>query len=177
MLPLSLHQKTENKFMEDMTDAEAVNSEDEGDMTLHEASENGDEKKVDQFLKKGADVNAEDEYGYTPLSCAASRGHEKVAELLLRNKADINAWNHYGTALHVAAENGHANVASLLLKEGTDINTKDEDGKTALDEAVDKRHLVRVLLRQESWLTKGYDYERVVRLLYEARDNVEGRRG
>ena len=109
--------------MEDMTDAEAVNSEDEGDMTLHEASEDGDEKKVDQFLKNGADVNAKDEYGYTPLSCAASRGHEKVVELLLKNKADIKARNCYGTALHVAAENGHAKVVSLLL-EGADINTK-----------------------------------------------------
>jgi ankyrin repeat protein len=69
-------------------------------VTLHEASGNGDEKKVDQFLKNGADVNAKDEYGYTPLSCAASRGHEKVVELLLKNK------NRYGTALHLAAENG-----------------------------------------------------------------------
>jgi hypothetical protein len=51
MLQLSLHQKTKNKFMENMTDAEAVNSEDEGDMILHEASENGERTEQTSMQK------------------------------------------------------------------------------------------------------------------------------
>lgn len=85
-----------------------------------------------------------------------------MVELPLQNGADIKAGNFYGTALHV------------LLQEGADINTEDEERKTALDRAVSRRGEVRAKLRQESPHTKGL--EAVVRLLREARRNVEGSR-
>jgi ankyrin repeat protein len=74
--------KEKVKFMEDMTNAEAaklegatlvglqspgVDPEDEGDVTLNEASEKGHEKTVHQLLKEGADVNAKNGYDETPL--------------------------------------------------------------------------------------------------------------
>ena len=37
------------------------------------------------LINKGADVNAKDEYGYTPLMWAANNGHRDVCILLLRH--------------------------------------------------------------------------------------------
>jgi tetratricopeptide (TPR) repeat protein len=42
-------------------------------------------------LSKGADVNAEDEDGATPLYAAASDGHDSHVDLLLSKGADVNA--------------------------------------------------------------------------------------
>jgi ankyrin repeat protein len=128
----------QEKFGQMLKNSLDVDWEDESDITLHEASERGDEKAVRQ-LKNGPHVNAKDEFDLTPLHWAANSGHERVAGLLLENGAAIEAGNCYGTALHVAAEQGHAVVARLLLDKGADVNTEDEERKTALEKAAGRR--------------------------------------
>ena len=44
--------------------------------------------------EKSIDVNAKDEYGWTPLHVAALNGKTEIAELLLENRADINGRNY-----------------------------------------------------------------------------------
>ena len=78
-----------------------------------------------------------------------------MVELLLKNEADVDARNVCGTALHAAAENGHTEVVRLLLEERADINTEDEEGKTALDRAADRRREVMAKLGQEALTPKN----------------------
>ena len=59
--------------------------------TLHRACEKGNIEAVKQFLADGADVNAKNDFGSTPLIAAALEGHKEIAELLISEGADVNA--------------------------------------------------------------------------------------
>lgn len=56
---------------------------------LHCAALDGNLKCVQHLLNAGADVNAVDEGGCTPLHVAAERGYEAVVNLLLEKGASI----------------------------------------------------------------------------------------
>ncbi|MHC4206587.1 MAG: ankyrin repeat domain-containing protein, partial [Planctomycetota bacterium] len=60
-------------------------------MALLAPARDGDVEKVRLLIEKGADVNARDNRGRTPLQLAAARGHIGVAELLVKKGADIDA--------------------------------------------------------------------------------------
>ncbi|MEM3364659.1 MAG: ankyrin repeat domain-containing protein [Candidatus Micrarchaeia archaeon] len=69
---------------------------------LRAAAENNYEKVVKAVLA-GANINAQDEDGNTPLMHAASNLREDIARFLLENGADINIKNKYNnTALKIA---------------------------------------------------------------------------
>jgi cytohesin len=101
--------------------------------TLFEAVKQVDLQGVKDFLAKGADVNAKDDSGWTPLIHAANRGHNEVAALLIAKGADVNAQNEGGvTTLSFAVSEGHKEIAELLIAKGVDVNTKDDSGWTPL---------------------------------------------
>ena len=105
-------------------------------MKLREAIREGDIEAVQQHLVAGADVNAKDEEGLTPLHLAASWGHKEVAELLIDNGADVNVKSGFGQPpLRWAAGNEGSQVAELLIAKGADVNAKDDNGWTPLDHA------------------------------------------
>jgi len=61
------------------------------DEELLQAADKGDRIQVQALLKKGADVNAPNSKGATPLHLAAQKGHREVVALLLEKGAAANA--------------------------------------------------------------------------------------
>ncbi len=123
-------------------------------LPLHGAVKAGDKAQVEALLAQGADVNAKDTYGVTPIDKAVSWGQKDIAELLLAKGADINAKTEDGgTLLHLAASGGHKDVVELLLAKGADVNAKSRYDFTALNSAAYEGHKDVV----ELLLAKGAD--------------------
>jgi ankyrin repeat protein len=91
------------------------------------------------LLNRGADPNAQDSDGDTPLLCTASgccAGGEnavEVAQLLLSNKAHVNIKNNDGdTPLLNAAAEGRYKMVKLLVANGANVNAQNNEGATPL---------------------------------------------
>jgi ankyrin repeat protein len=59
------------------------------DVALIEAVKVRDAHRVEEFIQNGADVNQQDEQGWTPLNFAAGKGNLPLVKLLVENGADI----------------------------------------------------------------------------------------
>ena len=93
--------------------------------SIHIAAFLGNIEAVKQNLAAGADVNAKDSFGMTPLNRAAGNGHKEILELLISKGADVNAKNAEGdTSLHSAADRGHKEILELLISKGADVNAE-----------------------------------------------------
>jgi len=67
------------------------------------------------LLEHGADVNAVQQAGYTPLLEAAQAGELEILELLLQYGADPLARGEDGqTALDLARQAGHSDIVARL---------------------------------------------------------------
>ncbi len=98
----------------------------------------GNVKAVKQHLAVGADVNAKNRYGSTPLHRAAYAGHKEIAELLIAKGVDVDAKDDRfigQTPLHRAAWKSYKEIVELLIAAGADVNAKAVDGETPLDRA------------------------------------------
>lgn len=108
-------------------------------------------KIIKLLLEAGADVNAKNEYGYTPLLGAAEVAtNPEVTKLLLNAGSDVKAAGKDGkTALMLAAQsNSNPNVIKALLDAGADVNVKDKNGMTAKDYAAMNKNLgIRAMFR------------------------------
>jgi ankyrin repeat protein len=136
------------------------------DTPLHAAAFEGFKNVVSALLREGADVNARNETGNTPLFDA----HPETAALLLDCGADIEARNETGstplswsisakrgtwrllldrgasaqtadcvissTPLHIAARYDDTEIIDALLAKGALINARNKDGWTPLLEAI-----------------------------------------
>ena len=95
------------------------------DFRLRLYAETGKIEAFKQQLAAGANVNAKDEYGDTPLHLAALMGHKEIFDILINANADVNAKDaNNQTPLDIAQINarlGHQSnkeTADLLRKHG-----------------------------------------------------------
>jgi ankyrin repeat protein len=80
---------------------------------------------VKRDIEGGADVNARDPDGATPLMAAAATDREEILLLLIRAGADVNAQANKGlTALLIASSSGYEDIVEALLRSGADIRAK-----------------------------------------------------
>jgi ankyrin repeat protein len=88
-------------------------------MPLHSAVAARHLAIAEALLAHGAEVNARQEGGFTPLQEAAQNGQLEMAQLLLKHGAEVNAPKEDGqTALALAEQYGHQDVADLLRRHG-----------------------------------------------------------
>ena len=82
---------------------------------LHAAVSGQHAEAVSLLLEHGADVNARQQVGYTPLMGAAGAGRDDIADLLLSHGADPSLSSEDGkTACGIALERGHPGLAERL---------------------------------------------------------------
>ena len=126
-----------------------------GRALLHLACASGAIQVVSCLLALGADPDAVDRGGHTPLyslanECGSEAGPELVRRLLSAG-AGVNAAGGVtaATPLHMAARRGHAEIAVALLDGGAYVNAVDRHGITPLRRALNCRQAtVASLLRE-----------------------------
>ena len=113
-----------------------------GRTLLHAAAAAGDTRTVELLLKLGAEADAADDGGHTPLyavanECETETGDDVVVALVQAG-ASVNACEGVKrcTALHMAARRNHVAVAKALLDCAANIEARDSLGETPLRRAV-----------------------------------------
>lgn len=104
-----------------------------GATLLHAAAEYGHASVVAWLVENGADPNAADGDGETPLHKAPSAVYYEFEQLILRS---LDPDKYDDTAQHWTTRNGARDVMSLLIEHGADPNIMNDRGCTPLYAAV-----------------------------------------
>ena len=84
--------------------------------TLEKAIVSNDIQKAMVAIQKGADINHQGDFGYTPLHIAALHDRVEIAQKLMDSKADKNILSDSGhTPLDIANIYEHVQTAKVLL--------------------------------------------------------------
>ena len=101
---------------------------------LHTAARLGREDVATILLARGANPDADDEYGNTPVTTAASYGRAEVMKILLARRVDVNRRGRNARSPLVAAVSGlgvqtdieqRLEVARILIAAGADVNARE----------------------------------------------------
>ena len=123
-----------------------------GQKNFFELVKTGTLEEVNNAIKAGANVNARDEDGKTPLMYAArDNQNPDVIKVLLEAGADVNASDEFGGTplMYAARDNQNPDVIKVLLKAGADVNARDKYGKTPLMHAAawnENPEIIKILI-------------------------------
>jgi len=100
------------------------------------AARAGQDERVRELLRRGAEVDGLDEQGFTALGAAAWAGRRSTVRVLVRAGADARRLGASGqTALHLAAIAGQVAVIDELLRLKVDVELLNRQNESALDAA------------------------------------------
>jgi ankyrin repeat protein len=120
-----------------------------GGTPLFVAADQGSKEAVIALLVAKAAVNQAKNNGVGPVFIAAQHGHSDILKLLIKAGGDVNQVR-VGNAspLMVASIQRHVECVKILLASGANALHKTDDGDTALDFAIYKKHTaVEAVLR------------------------------
>ena len=134
-----------------------------GVTVLHIASkENNEPEIIDLLVKSGANVNAQDAEGFTPLHMAAIHGNLKIVKKLVDLDADVNIVTTDGKN---AAELAHLNEeleieeyleSKMVSSQRTKENEFDSERADLLIEAYKHEQLIKLLIENKADVSIGY---------------------
>ncbi len=112
-------------------------------------------KAIKLLLKHGANVNAKDEDGATPLYYAADEGSIIAIKMLIAAGADVNAQTKQGETalLRSLSRYDRDGRIEYLIDHGADLKTRDAEGQTVLMLAIAAGYRKQV----ELFLQRGID--------------------
>ena len=85
---------------------------------LYYACSDDDVDKAKELIKAGANVNAENKWGETPLIVAARHGHIEIVKLLIEAGADLETNDDGYTPLDFALMYEHTETVEILKQHG-----------------------------------------------------------
>ena len=105
----------------------------EAQSPLADSIQGGDRAAALQMISQGADVNAPQGDGSTPLHWAVYKVDHELVAALLKQGATAGVTNKYGSSpLAEAVKLGDVELVTQLLDAGADVDSPNGDGQTAL---------------------------------------------
>lgn len=128
---------------------------DQKDKALLDAARNGRLSRVMDCLDEGANIEAKNTRGYTPLHQAAWKGHIDVVQyLVLQKGARLDSTDNWKqTPLVISVRDYKHDVMRFLIDQGADVSAKTKRGKTALLRAIEYGNKIAI----DCLLEKGAD--------------------
>ena len=99
------------------------------DFQIHDVASDGDIENLKILIQRGADLNAKNDEGWSPLHYAVGENHLEVVKLLLDAGANVNVKENRGISpLDFASMFGFFEIMKLPVAKGADLNAKDNEG-------------------------------------------------
>lgn len=105
---------------------------------LHLAVVNNMLKTAAVLIENGANIEAVDPNGATPLHYAARYGYLAMVQLFVNRKANLNAKTNHHYVIHEAVRGANTDIIVCLLKNGVPVDSVDNEGDTPLEWACER---------------------------------------
>ena len=129
----------------------------DGNQPLHLTCQQCYTETVQVMVSHGADTNAVNKHGQTPLHIVASRKKDcpELCEILLEHDAKSNTVNRNGNQpLHLACQQYHSKTVELMVSYGADVNVVNKHGQTPLHIVASRKkdcpELCEILLKHDA---------------------------
>lgn len=110
-----------------------------------------DEKKVQELIDSGVNINRKDAKGRTMLFALSSKRRIESIKILVRNGIDINSEDNYGkTVLSEAVDRVDGMMIRFLIENGASINHVNSSGRTVTQDAAleENERAFKILMTQ-----------------------------